>query len=45
MIGTVPNERLRHDSPVILLAANSEANFRILQETVAEVIPVRPYTK
>ena len=45
VIGTVPNERLRHDSPVILLAANSEENFRVLQETVAEVIPVRPYTK
>ena len=45
VIGTVPNERLRHDSPVILLAANSQENFRILQETVAEVIPVRPYTK
>lgn len=45
VIGTVPSERLRHDSPVILLAANSEENFRILQETVASVIPVRPYTK
>ena len=43
VVGTVPDERLRHDSPVILLAANSEENFRILQETVASVIPMRPY--
>ena len=43
VVGTVPDERLRHDSPVVLLAANSEENFRILQERVASVIPVRPY--
>ena len=45
VVGTLPNERLRHDSPVILLAANNQKNFCILQETVATVVPVRPYIK
>ena len=45
VIGTIPGERLLHDAPCLVLAANHAENFRVLQETVASVIPVRPYIK
>ena len=45
VIGTIPGERLLHDAPCLVLAANHMENFRVLQETVASVIPVRPYIK
>lgn len=45
VIGTIPGERLLHDAPCLVLAANHAENFRVLQETVATVVPVRPYIK
>ena len=42
-IGTIDGERLRHDAPVLLLAANSDENFRTLKRTVQKHIPKLPY--
>lgn len=42
-VGTIAGECLRHDRPVLLLAANSVENYRKLKSAVQKYVPELPY--